>query len=571
MQNPEQWVTEIPEPPEEINIIQAAGLLPVLATHKSKKALIQRLRIHDPVVRVWALQRLLEDEGLVSEEVLIMALHVARRSAWLQNLLIPVLIRLFRFDLIAKVQELAQAHESKTKHLHTDLLQAAVNNDYPRQVQALTQCYLDSGNMEYMKQALFIARLRLNWRDAWVTNLRCMFIQLEPLPQLLLMSLRTLEREDAQDVFKMVAKLTRCVEDASMPQVLAAAQIAFWQKEYQPCLNILTRSQALSEASKRTSLFSNLAARAAEKLGDYRQAAQYYQQQNETLRVEKLKPQRFISDLEGRSKLRIGTLPKDTHEQYFIMTGFPRSGTTLLENVLASHPEVVTCEETSSLIGSFPTAYKVPMAQDMECRRLNLRAVVHRDLYYRNIDRYVHNKQAKAIIDKTPIIGANIKYMEKIFPTKKYIFSIRHPYDVVLSNWKQDYQQNSAMSAFNDIYDACVLYDYVMRNWFEVFPGETERVCYIKYDDLVTDFEPQVRRALAFLGVEWTDEVNHFAENASKRAVRTPSYANVRKGLTIGVQTSWQNFDFLFDDRCRALLDPWVTHFGYAGECESEQ
>ena len=165
---------------------------------------------------------------------------------------------------------------------------------------------------------------------------------------------------------------------------------------------------------------------------------------------------------------------------------------------------------------------------------------------------------------KTPIISANIKYMEKIFPNKRYIFSIRHPYDVVLSNYKQVYSQNAAMAAFNDMHHACVLYSKVMSDWFEVFPGETERVCYIKYDDLVNDFKNQMQCALNFLGVGWTDEVMNFVEHAQKRAVRTPSYANVRKGLTIGVQTSWQKFDFLFDAKCQALLDPWVKRFGYS-------
>ena len=100
-----------------------------------------------------------------------------------------------------------------------------------------------------------------------------------------------------------------------------------------------------------------------------------------------------------------------------------------------------------------------------------------------------------------------------------------------------------------------------MSDWFDVLPGETDRVCYIKYDDLVTDFRNQMERTLDFLRVDWADEVLNFAKIAETRPVRTPSYANVRKGLTIGVQTSWQNFDFLFDDRCRALLDPWPDRY----------
>ena len=210
------------------------------------------------------------------------------------------------------------------------------------------------------------------------------------------------------------------------------------------------------------------------------------------------------------------------------------------------------------------TAYTSKLAQDPDNNKIGLRALLHRNLYFQNLTRYVDKPDPKVIIDKTPIIGANIKYLEKIVPEMRYIFSIRHPYDVVLSNYKQDYAQNIAMAAFNDIFEACVQYDYVMRNWFEVFPGETDRVYYIKYDELVNDFDRVIGGALDHLGVDWTDEVRNFAENSSNRAVRTPSYANVRKGLTIGVQTSWQKFEFLFDDKCRELLDPWVERHGYA-------
>ncbi|AGY92610.1 hypothetical protein SPICUR_08410 [Spiribacter curvatus] len=168
-------------------------------------------------------------------------------------------------------------------------------------------------------------------------------------------------------------------------------------------------------------------------------------------------------------------------------------------------------------------------------------------MYYDALEQR-RQKSSTILIDKTPILSADIHYMEKLFPAKRYIFSVRHPYDVVLSNFKQRYHQNAAMAAFNEFWSSCDFYDYVMKNWFEVFPGETDRVCYVYYDELVTNFEPTIRRVIDFLGVEWDDAVLDFAEHSKKRAVRTPSYANVRKGLSLGVQSSYQNYLFLFDD-----------------------
>jgi hypothetical protein len=108
-----------------------------------------------------------------------------------------------------------------------------------------------------------------------------------------------------------------------------------------------------------------------------------------------------------------------------------------------------------------------------------------------------------------------------------------------------------------------VQYDFVLRCWFDVFPGQDERVYYVVYDELVNDFDRVIRGTLDHLGVAWSNDVSDFAESSSNRAVRTPSYAKVRQGLGIGVQTTRKDYDFLFDDRCRKLLDPWVERHGY--------
>ena len=73
----------------------------------------------------------------------------------------------------------------------------------------------------------------------------------------------------------------------------------------------------------------------------------------------------------------------------------------------------------------------------------------------------------------------------------------------------------------------------------------------------------EIRRALAFLGLTWNDEVLKFAEKSQNREVRTPSYAKVRAGLTIGVQSNWKNYSFMFESKEARLLNKWVDRFGY--------
>jgi hypothetical protein len=340
--------------------------------------------------------------------------------------------------------------------------------------------------------------------------------------------------------------------------------ILFIDKHYERCIDYLYKTNIIKITENDSTVFTSIIAKCFELTSNYEESAKYYKKQNNVNRDSRFTYVDYIKSLNSRAQLNISSKLIDSKSNYFIMTGFPRSGTTLLENALASHPKIATCEETSSLTKAINTAFTWPIIQDAnEEKNINFRAQYCQKIYYENLDRYVFNKDETCIIDKTPILSANIKFMEKIFPTKKYIFSIRHPYDVIISNFKQSYEQNIAMAAFNDMYEACILYNKVMTDWFDVFPDETDRVCYIYYDDLVLDFQNQMERALSFLGVEWTDEVLNFMEHSKKRSIKTPSYANVRKGLGIGVQTSWKNFDFLFDDKCIALLEPWVKKFGY--------
>jgi hypothetical protein len=162
-----------------------------------------------------------------------------------------------------------------------------------------------------------------------------------------------------------------------------------------------------------------------------------------------------------------------------------------------------------------------------------------------------------------PIRSAHIGILEKMFPNKKYIFSIRHPCDVVLSCFRQQFRQNDAMENFRRFADACSLYDFVMSKWFSVFPIATERVHYVKYDDLIQNFEDELRKVLGFVGVEWNEAVLDFGSLSERRKVSTPSYAKVRAGLKLGVQSNWRNYAFLFEKAEAKPLQRWIDHFGY--------
>ena len=125
--------------------------------------------------------------------------------------------------------------------------------------------------------------------------------------------------------------------------------------------------------------------------------------------------------------------------------------------------------------------------------------------------------ERKFLIDKLPIRSAEAVLLQKMFPQMKYIFSIRHPYDVVLSCFKQYFSPNGAMDNFTTIGDACHLYDFAMSQWFSVFSLESEQVCYVHYHRLVENLQDEVTRVLGFVGTSWDDGILQFARRSDDR------------------------------------------------------
>jgi hypothetical protein len=299
-----------------------------------------------------------------------------------------------------------------------------------------------------------------------------------------------------------------------------------------------------------------------EKLGRFDDAYGAYMRQNKLLRGPEFNPSAFVAEAKAKAEATLAAPGPDPRKNYYMMLGFPRSGTTLLENALANHPRIETFEEIPSFAAVNQLFRKshipgAPLERDFAKRA--------RARYYTELDRRANKSGADVFIDKLPILSAQAHFLKKIFPEKRYIFSIRHPYDVVLSCFKQAFAPNVAMDNFTTFEDSCRIYDFTMNQWFTAFDLDSPEVRYVRYDRLVLDFKAEVSRVLAFLGVDWHDDIAHFAERASERQVKTPSYAKVRSGVSIGVQTAWRNYAFLFKRPEARPLDRWVKLFGYEG------
>ncbi len=306
-----------------------------------------------------------------------------------------------------------------------------------------------------------------------------------------------------------------------------------------------------------------LKAQAEEKLGKYRDAFASYLATKASQPKPAVDPEEFFRRTVQQRALHVPALPPDTRHDVVQMLGFARSGTTLLENILDSHPKVETFEEIAGLKAAMDTvaAYisgRRPSPADPAGMYLAARAK-----YYEELDIRREKPDASVLVDKLPMRTSEADFMHRLFPEWRYVFALRHPFDVALSCLKQRFGSNPAMDNFRTFEGTVRSYDHTMSEWFGIHTLDDPAVHYIRYDELVTDFERVASGILRFLGLEWDDEVRNFAGHAERRQAFTPSYQKVRQGLSIGVQTYWRNYGFVFQSEAANPLHKWAEFFGF--------
>ena len=247
------------------------------------------------------------------------------------------------------------------------------------------------------------------------------------------------------------------------------------------------------------------------------------------------------------------------------LVGFPRSGTTLLENVLASHTDVLAIDERVTL-RDFEDIY---LADEAALGRLasiaSTEAADRRAAYWDRVRSFKLIPDDKVVVDKMPLYTVKLPIISKLFPGVKVLFAQRDPRDVVLSCFRRPFQVNAGMYQFTTLEGAARYYDAVMA-LAEVYRRTLPLdVHVIRYEKLVLDFEGETRAICDFLGVHWSETLADFAETARSRQIRTPSAAQVRLGLYTTGAGQWRRYERHLEP-ILPILQPWIERFGYADD-----
>ncbi|PQM58870.1 MAG: hypothetical protein CML40_09200 [Rhodobacteraceae bacterium] len=254
--------------------------------------------------------------------------------------------------------------------------------------------------------------------------------------------------------------------------------------------------------------------------------------------------------------------PKEKGSPTFII-GFPRSGTTLLDTVLRSHPDIEVIEE-KPLIDTVISSLNEPVSPNTLTKLSQTQLIKLRNLYEEESKKLVKQIQnGQIIIDKFPLNIIHVPLINALFPESKFILVIRHPCDCVLSCFMQNFELNEAMVNFLSIKDTVALYCNVMKLWSIYSEQLILNVEIVKYENLVSNFEETSKKILNFLSLEWDDNLLKFYETGRARnKIMTPSYHQVTEKIYTYATDRWKNYSKNLKTDINPLK-PWLNYFSY--------
>ena len=246
------------------------------------------------------------------------------------------------------------------------------------------------------------------------------------------------------------------------------------------------------------------------------------------------------------------------------LIGFSRSGTTLLQTILRSHPDIEVIEEEPLLNSFLNSLQKITNDDFKHLKKIDENEIFNlKQLYLSSKDKFIKNKNNNLIyIDKEPLNIIHVGEIVRVFPNAKFLVSIRHPYDCVLSCFMQNFILNDTLVNFLNLEDSANFYDKVMKLWISYINFLPINYHLIKYEDVVLDFEKTLRNALKFLDLQWSDKILNFYKNSDKDLVATPSYDQVNKPIYTRSIGKWKKYENKIS-KIFPILDPWVNKFNY--------
>lgn len=263
-------------------------------------------------------------------------------------------------------------------------------------------------------------------------------------------------------------------------------------------------------------------------------------------------------------------VPPKLSSQLVLLGGHPRSGTTLLEQILGAHPAIVAIDESEA----FAQEIWHPLAPVQPGRTLGLQEANNlptpqltrmRERYLKSLLRETDaDLSGRVLVDKNPSPTAALHLGLRVFPEMKTIIALRDPRDVVISCFFQNLMLTPANSNFLSLDRTAKHYSDLMDVWLRLRDLGGFSWIESRYEDLVKDPEAEGRRVTEFCGLSWHDNQRNHQEAVRKKILFAPTFSDVAQPVHQRAVGRWGKYAEALAP-LQSRLAPYCTALGYAG------
>lgn len=358
--------------------------------------------------------------------------------------------------------------------------------------------------------------------------------------------------------------------------LLICARCARRRKDYAEALSLLQKIPDDAQPQfKRAKLFE------AGRVHDYRKESEeayrcFVEGNRLTLEIWPSHTQeamQFVKDWEqirsymnSKETLAWPSYPADAGQpRHVFLLGFMRSGTTLMDTILETDARITVLEEELPIHNIVRAAQALPGGYPKCLETIRPEQVDElRSQYWQEVVELTGPLDDEAVIlDKQPMLGPHAGLLQLLFPNARFLFALRHPCDVVLSNFMQAFGKNPFHANFVTLEQAAAVYALVMGLWLEYRKLLKLNVHTLRYEDLINDKQRILSEVFGFLGLnEAQTDVDHVAHAKKRGRIYTPSYHQVVQPLYTDAMERWRRYRSYFEP-VLPVLQPFIEQFGY--------
>ena len=247
------------------------------------------------------------------------------------------------------------------------------------------------------------------------------------------------------------------------------------------------------------------------------------------------------------------------------IVAFPRSGTTLLELTLDAHPQMQSMDEQPFVQNALEDILARSIGYPRELARLSADDLAElRASYWRRVSGKLALRPGARLVDKNPLNLLRLPVIRRLFPNAPVLLGVRHPCDVILSCYMQQFRAPDFALLCNSPQSLARGYRLAMDFWASQSEILEPHTLEVRYETLVANFEREVRGIMEFLRLPWDDRVLEPGTHARRKGyISTPSYSQVVRPVSTKSVDRWHHYAQIFEPLL-PLIQPQLERWNYS-------